>query len=231
MNHIEEIRADIKTYFDPSNLIEDSVETSVSPSGNYRLDTSYFKQTKPNCNWSVTKVEIFDNKSNEIAFSFFCNDDQFFHSWLNQGDTEYFICAEDIFGGQTIIDLTKKIMESYSPNEDGFIWTDFHLSPDGNYLATIGCYWACPFVIKLFDFRNPLSLPLTEIKEIELLDSDEIILGWTDCETIKTKGIKRERETEYFNDGSQRSKTISEKVVERLIDINGSLHGVFQNGG
>jgi hypothetical protein len=228
MNHISEIRADIITYFDPSKLIEGSAETSVSPNGNYRLNTSTYNQTKPNCNWSVTKIEIFDNISNEIAFSFFCNDDQFFYSWLNQGDTEYFICAEDIFGGQTIIDLTRKKMESYSPNENGFIWTDFHLSPDGKHLATIGCHWACPFVIKLFDFTNPLSLPLTEIREIELLDNDEIILGWKDNETIKTKGIKRERETEYFDDGSQRSKTISEKQVGRLININGSLHEVWQ---
>ena len=141
MNHIAEIRADITTYFDPSKLIEGSGEKSVSPSGNYRLDTSSYNQTKPNFNWSVTKIEIFDNKSNEIAFSFFCNDDQFFYSWLNKGDTEYFICAEDIYGGQTIIDLTRKKMESYSPNEDGFIWTDFHLSPDGKHLATIGCHW------------------------------------------------------------------------------------------
>jgi len=220
MNRISEIRSGIITYFDASKLIDGSAGTSVSPNGNYRLDTSTYNQTKPNCNWTVTKIEIFDNKSNEIAFSFFCNDDQFFYSWLNQGDTEYFICAEDIFGGQTIIDLTRKRMESYSPNENGFIWTDFHLSPDGKHLSTIGCHWACPFVIKLFDFTNPLSLPLTEIKEIELLDNDEIILGWTDNETIKTKGVKKERETEYFNDGSQRSKTISEKHVGRLININ-----------
>jgi hypothetical protein len=222
MNYIEEIRANIKTYFDLSNLIEGSVDVSLSPNGNYRLDRSYFKQTKPDCNWCVTKIEIFDNKLNLTVFSFFCNDDQFFYSWLKKGDTEYFICAEDIFGGQTIIDLTNSKMESYSQNEDGFIWTAFHLSPNGRYLATIGCYWACPFVIKIFDFSNPLILPLTEIKEIELLDNDETILGWTDNETIKTKGIKREREIEYFNDGSQRSKTISEKEVERLIDINGS---------
>jgi hypothetical protein len=202
MNHIEEIRADIKDYFDPTNLIEGSVERSISPSGNYRLTTSSFSQTKPNCNWVVTKVEIFENKFSEIVFSFFC--------------------AEDIFGGQTIIDLTSKKMESYSPKEDGFIWTDFYLSPDGKYLATIGCYWACPFVIKLFDFTNPLSLPLTELREIALLGNDEIILGWTNNETIRTKGIVREREIEYFNDGSQRSKTISEKEVERLISINGS---------
>jgi hypothetical protein len=223
MNHIDEIRADIKAYFDSSNFIEGIVETNTSPSGRNRLDTSVFTQTKPNCNWSVTKVEIFDNSLNEISFSFFCNDDSFFYSWLTIGDTEYFICAEDVFGGQTVIDLTNKKMSSYSPNKDGFIWTDFHLSPNGKILATIGCYWACPYVIKLFDFTNPSNLPLTELKEIELLDNDEIILGWTDNTTIRTKGIKRERDVEYFNDGSQRSKTVSETEVERLININGSL--------
>lgn len=222
MNHIEEIRAAIKTYFEPANLIEGTAETTVSPSGNYRLDTSSFYQTKPNCNWSVTKVEIFENKSNKIAFSFFCNDDQFFYSWLNQDNTEYFICAEDIFGGQTIIDLTNRKMESYSPNKDGFIWTDFHLSPDGKYLAAIGCYWACPFVIKLFDFTNPLSLPLTEIKEIKLLDNDEIIISWVDNENLKMKGVKREREPEYFENGSMRFNIISETPMERLLNINGS---------
>jgi hypothetical protein len=227
MNKIEDIRAEIKTYFDPSNLIEDSAETNISPSGNYRLDTSSFGQTKPNCNWDVTKVEIFDEKLNEMVFSFFCNDGNFFYSWLNRAGTEYFICAEDIFGGQTIIDLTNRKMESYSPNEDGFIWTGFHLSPDGKYLATIGCYWACSYVIKIFDFTSPLNLPLTEIKEIDLLGNDEIILGWADNETIKTKGIKREQETECFNDGSFRAKTISETEVGRLININGSAHGVW----
>jgi hypothetical protein len=223
MNHIEEIRADIKTYFDPSNLIEGSAESSVSPSGNYRLDTSSFGQTKPNCNWSVTKVEIFENESNEIAFSFYCNDDQFFYSWLNHGDTEYFICAEDIFGGQTIIDLTRRKMESYSPNEDGFIWTDFHLSPNGKYLATIGCYWACPFVIKLFDFTNPLSLPLKEVKEIQLLQNNEIITSWLDNDTIQLSLSESKTVSEDFEDGSHKYKVVANPVGEmREVKINDS---------
>ena len=223
MNHIEDIRADIKNYFDPSNLIEDSTESSFSPSGNYRLDTSSFGQTKPNQNWSVTKVEIFENSSNEIAFLFYCNDDQFFYSWLSHGDTEYFICAEDIFGGQTIIDLTNKKMESYSPNEDGFIWTDFHLSPNGKYLATIGCYWACPLVIKIFDFTNPLSLPLKEIKEIQLLQDNEIITSWLDNDTIQLSLSELETVREDFEDGSHKYKVVANPVGEkRQIKINGS---------
>jgi len=55
----------------------------------------------------------------------------------------------------------------------------FIYRPDGKTLATIGCYWACPFVTKVFDFSNPMVLPLTEIKEIELL-GNEIIVGWLD---------------------------------------------------
>lgn len=220
MNHIEEIRTDIKTYFDPSNIIEGSAESVLSPSGNYRLDTSSFNQTKPNCNWTVTKVEISEAKSNDVAFSFFCNDDQFFYSWLNHGDTEYFICAEDIFGGQTIIDLTNKQMESYSPNEDGFIWTDFHLSPDGKYLATIGCYWACPFVIKLFDFSNPLILPLKEISEIDLIGNDEVITGWQDNDTLVTQGFKRTYEKTVNGDFT--GKVLSETPLQRHLKINGT---------
>ena len=215
MNHIDKIRLDIKTYFDPSNLIEGSAESSASPSGNYRLETSSFSQTKPNCNWSVTKVEIFENESNEMAFLFFCNDDQFFYSWLYHDDTEYFICAEDIFGGQTIIDLTKRKMVSYSPNEDGFIWTDFHLSPNGKYLATIGCYWACPFVIKLFDFTNPLNLPLKEIKEIPLLQNNEIIISWLDNFTIQLSLSESKTVRKDFEDGSHKYKLVANPIGER----------------
>ncbi|OCX54471.1 hypothetical protein BEL04_09540 [Mucilaginibacter sp. PPCGB 2223] len=111
-------------------------------------------------------------------------------------------------------------MNSYSPGEDGFIWTNFHLSPKGKILATLGCYWACPTVIKLFDFSNPLTLPLKEIKEIRLLDNDEIIIGWFDDETLQMKGVKKERVPEYFEDGSMRMNIVNETPMERQIKIN-----------
>lgn len=122
-------------------------------------------------------MEIYDQKLNKKIFDFFINDSRFFYVWVTANKVDYLICAEDIFGGQTVVDLTNRKMTGYSPNEDGFIWTDFHLSPDGKTLGTIGCYRACPYEIKLFDFSEPFNLPLKEIKEIELLDNDEIILG------------------------------------------------------
>jgi hypothetical protein len=220
MNYIDKIREEIKKDFNEETFHKGGFESFVSPSGQFRLDARNFWSKEPN--WDLTKVEIYNQSINEKIFDFFVNESQFFHGWLTTNNVEYLVCAEDIFGGQTVVDLTNKKMAGYSPKKDGFIWTDFHLSPDGKILATIGCYWACPFVIKLFDFSEPLNLPLKEIKEIKLLDNDEVILGWLNHETLKTKGMKRERKTEYFKDGSMRMKIISENEMEREININNS---------
>jgi hypothetical protein len=74
-------------------------------------------------------------------------------------------------------------------------------------------------VIKVFDFSDPMTLPLKEIEEIELLGNDEIISEWLDNETFKTKGIKRERVRVYDRSGGFSTKTISEEAVERRIKI------------
>jgi hypothetical protein len=178
VNYIEKIRKEIKKDFDEQPFQEEESETFISPFNKFRLETTTFWLKEPNSN--LTKVEIYEQASNEKSFEFFINESHFFHGWLTKNNIDYLICAEDIFGGQTVIDLTNREMVSYSPNEDGFIWTDFYLSPDGNTLATIGCYWACPYVIKLFDFRDPMTLPLDEIKEIPLLQNNEIIVSWLD---------------------------------------------------
>ncbi len=188
-NKIEKQRAEIRKYFNEKNYVVNSDEIINSKSENFSLVTRCYTQNKPDFNWSVTKIEVFEIKTSEKIFEFYVNDSSFFHGWVEKHGTEFLICAEDIFGGQTIIDLTNRKMNSFSPDEDGYIWTEFHLSPDGKYLATIGCVWACPYTIKVFDFQNPLDLPLKEIKEIMLLD-DEQTLIWIDKETIQTVGAK-----------------------------------------
>lgn len=190
VNQIDKIRTEIESYFDPTRLAKDSEESFISPNGFYRLETSNYWQDKEDVNWDVTKVQIFDNQTNEKIFDFFGNDGRFFYEWLVKDEIEYLICAEDLFGGQTIVDLTNRKMEGYSPGEDGFIWTDYHLSPDGYKIAIIGCYWACPYVIKIYDFKTPLTLPLKELSEIELIDNSEEIEGWLDNENLITNNRK-----------------------------------------
>ena len=220
MNHIDIIRTEINKHIIENTFEKGILENFISPSKKFRIETTNlsFKES----NYDLTKIEIIDIIKTQKIFEFYVNDSNFFHSFLSINNIDYLICAEDIYGGQTVIDLTNRIMKSHSTNEDGFIWTDFYLSPNGKKLATVGCYWACPYVIKLFDFSEPMNLPLNEIKEIDLLDNDEIIVGWLDNETLQMKGFKRDREPEYFDGGSFRMKIINETKVERQIKINGT---------
>ncbi len=214
MNNIEKIRNSFKEHFKETIIDEGTRETTFSPSKKYRVDTFV--------NECYSYIKVYDAVLNELIFEFIVNEDTFRHGWGTKNATEYLVCAEDIYGGQTIIDLTNKKLEGYSPEVEGFIWTDIYLSPDGTKLATIGCYWACPFVIKIFDFTNPLDLPLRELKEIELLDNDEVIVQWLDNSTLQMKGVKREKEPEYLDGGGMRMQTTIETNIERQIKINGT---------
>ena len=221
MNYIEKLRAEIKKDFEEQRFQKGDFETFLSPSNKFRLDTTIYRAKDANLEY--TKAEVYDQNSNEKLFDFFVNESHFFHGWLTKNNIEYLICAEDIFGGQTIVDLTNRKMVGFSPNEDGFIWTDFQLSPDGKTLATIGCYWACPYVIKLFDFTDPMTLPLPEIKEIQLLQNNEIITCWLDNDTIQLSLSESVTVSEEFEDGSHKYKIVANPVGEkREIRINGT---------
>ena len=221
MNYIEKIRAEIKKDFDEQTFQKGDFETFISPSNKFRLDTTNFWLKEPN--WDLTKVEVYEQVSNEKVLDFFVNENRFFHGWVTKNNIDYLICEEDIFGGQTVVDLTNRKIVGYSPNEDGFIWTDFHLSPDGKTLATIGCYWACPYVIKLFDFADPMTLPLTEIKEIQLLQNNEIITSWLDNDTIQLSLSESKTVREDFEDGPHKYTVLANSVGEkREIKINGT---------
>lgn len=187
MNNISASRLEIRKYFDPKQIVEDSQSKSVSPTGRYRIETIEYKQNKADVNWTVTKVSIYDEQSHDLAFEFFTDHDDFFHKWLIIGEMEYLVGSEILCGGQTVINLSVKKMESYCPSEDGFIWAAFFLSPNGNRLAVIGCYWACPYEVKIYDFSDLLSLPLPELKSVSLERSELTHVEWIDNHNFKTK--------------------------------------------
>jgi hypothetical protein len=219
VNYIEKIREEIKKDFDEVKFEKGDFETLISPCKKFHLDTRNFWLKDRNLD--LTKVEIYNHNSNTKFLEFFVNESRFFYAWLTKNNIDYLVCAEDIFGGQTIVDLTNQKIVGYSPNEDGFIWTDFHLSPDGNILATIGCYWACPYVIKLFNFENPMDLPLKEINEIRLLENNELITCWLDNSTIELSFSETETIKEEFQDGTHIYKIVTKYIGEkRQIKIN-----------
>src|SRR5689334_6284396 len=111
MNHIEKIRKEIRASFDESKPILGSKESTVLPGANYRIDSEVFDLSTKTSNWQVAKIEIVDAFKGDIQFSFICNHDRLFYTWLTKDNNEYLICAEDLYGGQTVIDLTNKIFE------------------------------------------------------------------------------------------------------------------------
>ena len=83
----------------------------------------------------------------------------FYPGWVSRGDNDYLLFQE-LQGGPTVVDLIRGEVASYYDAEDDFIWTDYHLSPSGSRLAVGGCYWACPWDMRVYDFSSPLSVPL-----------------------------------------------------------------------
>lgn len=191
MNYIETIRDEIKQYFNPNNAMGNSNET-FSPNNKYRVETISFRQEKPGCNWESTKVEIYQNDNSALLFSFFVNEGTFYHSWVTKNEVEYLLCAEDLCGGQTVIDLTNKVFSSYTTNDDGFIWIKHLLSPNKDLLAVFGCFWGSAFFVIVYHFDKPMDLPLKIAYEPSWNGYD--IIEWIDNKTLRVEKSKDEIE-------------------------------------
>ena len=219
-NQIEKVRKEIKRYFDPDSLFYGDPTVTYSSDNKFRLESESYRQNKPGVNWYVAKVRILDNISNEILLEFLTDDSSLFHSWLKVGEIDFLVCAENMCGGQTVIDVTNRIISSYADDTDGFIWTEFFISPDSKKLATIGCIWACPYEIKIYDFSDPMDLPLKVLKSVELI-GNETITGWLDNSSFKTFGYDDENTGESFKKESVTvKKTSPKKVIERVIFVH-----------
>lgn len=191
-NRIDQVRAEVRKYFDPSGAIAGGKVTHVSPSGHFRIETQTFKQNRPDRAWEVMRVEVFAVISGERLFEFIATYSRFFFTWIEASGRELLICAEDAFGGQTVIDLTNRKMSSYSPNMDGFIWTEHFLSPDEKRLAVCGCIWGAPYWVNVYDFSSPFELPLPLLQEIDLDDNLDEVVGWSDSHTLRFRGQNKE---------------------------------------
>jgi hypothetical protein len=102
------------------------------------------------------------------------------------------LCAEDLCGGQTIIDLTNKNMSSYTPNDDGLIWTNHILSPDEKLLAVFGCGCGSPYFVTVYHFEKPMELPLKIAYQPMWTGYD--LVGWLDNKSLKVKKSENEIE-------------------------------------
>lgn len=190
MNKIDEVRNETLKFI---NLTDDkSVKYDIieSPCKKYKLYVPEYYVSNDNQRLDALIARIRYNNSDEEIAVLVVNESFFYHSWVSKNEIDYLLCAEDLCGGQTIVDLTNKKLFSYSENNDGFIWTKHLLSPDKNKLAVFGCGWGSEFFIKIYSFENPYLLPLILIEEPNWWGYD--ILEWIDNNKIKVLNNDKE---------------------------------------
>ena len=153
-----------------------SGEPKASPSGRYRLVVTPYDQGKPY--WGYTQGDIY--RGNELVFSVQRNHDSFPFAWIEDHPDghDYMVTGED-YQGYTILQLDTGDRWDHFPEGGhkghGWCFVVQHPSPDRTMLAVEGCYWACPYETRIYDFSQPLG-PLSLIADLDSPD----FLGWID---------------------------------------------------
>lgn len=183
-NNIEKVRKGMREVFSEQNIVPVRTEEFVSPDGRYRIKQSVYKQPVEGRNWDISKIEVFDVENNLVA-SFLIDDDNFFHHWVLTDKKEYLLYAENLCGGNSVLNLKTREIQSFSDGTDGFIFAGYHPSPDLQYMAIVGCFWGAPYCVRVFDISNIESLPWPMILETELEDDEHDNIVWAEDGSVK----------------------------------------------
>jgi hypothetical protein len=157
---------------------------SASPSGSFQLEIAEYGG--PEARQAYSRGIVTRTSDGSIVGDIKRNDDRFWYRWVSHPNgKEYLLCGED-YQGYSCLNLTDGRYQEYFPEDGhkgmGFIWVDAYPSPDGLVLAVDGCYWACPYEVVFYDFRNPDQLPYPELGRAEA--STQECEGWVDNDTF-----------------------------------------------
>lgn len=106
---------------------------------------------------------VFDISSNELIAVVYRNYNRFWFQFIDDHPNghKYLVCGED-YQGITVIELdTRERIDYLHENAvklgSGFCVVSAKFDPKNQILLCNGCYWACPYEIKFFDFMDPMS--------------------------------------------------------------------------
>lgn len=102
MNGINDPRAEISRFFNPSLKTDDERETIVSPSGRYQVTWDTYRLDDATRNWSVSDVIVTDLQDSTEVVRLKRSDDRFWSCWIEREEAEYLVCSEAL-DGQTVI--------------------------------------------------------------------------------------------------------------------------------
>ncbi|MCA9024302.1 MAG: hypothetical protein KDA86_03715 [Planctomycetaceae bacterium] len=182
-NEIQRIRSAMEREFDPSFIMCDEHQEVTSPCGKYLLVTDVFGTTADPKFPSIVVAIVRKIGTGEVLATIKRNDDRLFFSWVARNNHDYLLFPEDL-EGQSVIDLTERRIAGFASEGGDFIWTEFHPSHDTTKLAIVGCYWACPYQVTVYDFREPMMLPLPIICQFDLPGNNARFKEWESAEVF-----------------------------------------------
>jgi hypothetical protein len=179
-NEIQKIRESIERGLAPATMSPGGPTIALSPCGKYRLEIEEYAAAD-GADYAIAVVRRVAN-GDEVA-TVKRNDSRCFYAWVSRDGHDYLLFPEDL-EGQTVIDLTTGDVAGFSSPDDEFIWCEYYPSPDRTKLAILGCYWACPYQVTVYDFHDPLNLPLPKLAEFVLPENDARFAGWVNQTTF-----------------------------------------------
>ena len=161
--------------------------------------------------WNYTRGKVFKIGSDEPIAVIDRNYSAFPFSWIEDHPNghAYLVAGED-YQGQTVIELDTGKRRNYlgEDAEKGFefCWSEHRFDPKSMILVVCGCYWACPYEFRLFDFRSPMDLwpelemfdePSTEKEKREWVEEDR---KWPEVDAHDSGTIVRTFQTKNYDE-------------------------------
>jgi hypothetical protein len=198
-NDIGKIREWIDRELATAEVYPDEHLTEVSPCGRYELEVDVYATADARGKPSMAVAVVTSTVTGETIATLKRNDDRCFYAWVHRDGHDYLVFPEDL-EGQSVVDLAERRVQGFSSQDDPFIWAEIHPSRDGTKLAVIGCYWACPYQVTVYDFTNPMALPLPKIAQFDLPPGDALFGEWVSADSFSL----------IDNDGSVNSFDVSQ---------------------
>lgn len=149
---------DLSKYILPENEVVKCRREVQSPKGKYRLVIQAYTTGKGS--WNYTRGTVYVGDAELVAFN--ANYSSFTHSFVEDHPNghDYLICHEN-YQGQTVCELDTGRVRRFLPEEAakgfGFCWAGHEFHPQTQLLVVNGCYWACPYEDRTYDFSNPME--------------------------------------------------------------------------
>ena len=214
--HYEKKRDAIAKYFVPEKT--KFTGEHVSPSGRYFLKL-FSVETGPK-SWAYTQGLVFSKESDEPLFEVRRNYSSFPFSWIEDHPNghAYLVCGED-YQGTTVLELDTGKRRNFFPmagvKGHGFCWSSHSFHAESSTLVVTGCYWACPYEYRFYDFSNPMDgWPEIEIED-SYVDADARKPTFEPDGTIKCYESRELDDGEEDENGNYPTEVVAIKTFRR----------------